>query len=157
MSLDNYNKAVALIEGNKTKGYFAGPRSGNLIKLAENTLGIQFSGMYRSFLEKYGAGSFGSQEIYGVISSDFENSSVPDAIWYTLTERKEIGLLPNLLVIYDTGAGELFCLDFNQSNKDNEPAVVSFVPGVSLEKQSYEKIADDFGDFLLDLVSREIN
>lgn len=156
MSLDNYDKAMALMEGNQEKGYFAGPRSAELIKLAENRLGLQFSGMYRNFLESYGAGNFGSQEIYGIISSDFENSSVPDAIWYTLTERKEVELPPNLLVIYDTGAGELFCLDFSQSNKDNEPAVVSFVPGVSLEKQSYEKIADDFGDFLLDLVSREI-
>lgn len=156
MSLGNYIKAIDLIEEHKTKGYFAGARSGELIKLAENRLGFQFSGMYRKFLESYGAGSFGSQEIYGVIGSDFENSSVPDAIWYTLIERKEVRLPANLLVIYDAGNGELFCLDFSQRNKDNEPAVISFVPGILLEKQSYEKIADDFGDFLLDLVSREI-
>lgn len=157
MSLKNYNEAVGIITKNQSKGYFAGPRSETLIKLAEQTLGFQFFGTYRHFLENYGAGNFGAQEIYGVISDDFENSSVPDAIWYTITERKEIGLPPNLLVIYDTGSGELFCLDFKQGSREKEPAVVSFVPGVDLGKQTYEKIADDFGDFLLDLVKREID
>jgi len=157
MGLENYNEAVGIITKNPSKGYFAGPRSEALIRLAEQTLGFQFFGTYRHFLANYGAGNFGAQEIYGVISDDFENSSVPDAIWYTITERKEIGLPLNLLVIYDTGNGEIFCLDFKQVNKENEPTVVSFVPGVDLEKQTYEKIADDFGDFLLDLVNQEID
>ncbi len=157
MSLENYNKAVDIMTKNQSKGYFAGPRSENVIRLAEQKLGVQFFGTYRCFLENYGAGNFGAQEIYGVISDDFENSSVPDAIWYTITERKEIGLPSNLMVIYDTGSGEIFCLDFNQINDANEPAVISFVPGVDLEKQTYEKIADDFGDLLLDLVNQEID
>ncbi len=38
------------------------------------------------YLKTFGAGNFGAQEIYGIINADFENSSVPDAIWYTLTE-----------------------------------------------------------------------
>ena len=61
---------------------------------------------------------------------DFENSSVPDAIWYTLTERRETNLPSNLLVIYDTGSDEFFCLDFNQYDYKGEPRVVSFLPGV---------------------------
>lgn len=61
----------------------------------------------------------------------------------------------NLLVIYDTGSEELFCLDFNQPN-GKEPRVVSFVPSIELEKQRYDVIANDFGDFLLDLVMQEV-
>lgn len=60
------------------------------------------------------------------------------------------------MVIYDTGSDELFCLDFNQLDYKGEPKVVSYVPGVELENQTYEIIANDFGDFLLDLVKQEI-
>lgn len=90
------------------------------------------------------------------MSLDFENSSVPDAIWYTLTERNEINLPNNFLIIYDTGSDELFCLDFNKSSETKEPKVVSFVPGIELESQTYEIIANDFGDFLLIFLKREI-
>lgn len=92
---------------------------------------------------------------FGINRTEF-NSSIPDAIWYTLTERKEANLPNNLLVIYDTGSEELFCLDFNTLDDKNEPRVVSFVPGMQLESQTYEIIANDFGDFLLDLVKEEL-
>ncbi|BBW97006.1 SMI1/KNR4 family protein [Geobacillus icigianus] len=118
-------------------------------------LGLKFIGSYLDFLLSFGAGNFGSQEIFGIISSDFENSSVPDAIWYTLTERREGNLPSNLLIIYDTGSDEVFCLDFNKID-NNEPKVVSFFLGVDLDNQKYEIIANDFGSFLLDLVKREL-
>ena len=124
--------------------------------MAEVKLGLTFTGLYLDYLQTFGAGNFGAQEIYGIINADFENSSVPDAIWYTLTERRETNLPSNLLVIYDTGSDELFCLDFNQLDNNGEPRVVSFLPGVRLESQTYEVIANDFGDFLLDLVKQEI-
>ncbi|SFL73543.1 SMI1-KNR4 cell-wall [Gracilibacillus orientalis] len=99
---------------------------------------------------------FGAQEVHGIISADFENSSVPDAIWYTLTERKEISLLNNLLIIYDTGSAEIFCLDFSQLDHKREPKVVSYIRGVESKNQTFETIANDFGEFLLDLVNQEI-
>lgn len=152
MSLENYNKALKIIENNKKMCHFAGPRSEKLLTFAEETLGIEFSPLYRDFLKRFGAGNFGSQEIYGVIDEDFENSSVPDAIWFTLTEREEGGFPSNLLVIYDNGE-ELFCLDNNKRNLYNEPAIVSYIPGQDLHLQLFETIAEDFGDFLLDLVN----
>lgn len=153
MSLETYQEAKTIILGNKEKGYFIGPRSDELITSAQERLGITFTGLYLDFLKSFGAGNFGSQEIYGIIGDDFENSSVPDAIWFTLTERNEINLPENLLVIYDTGMGQLLCLDFNQPI---EPTVVQFVPGVDLDKQTYEVVAKDFGDFLLELVNQEL-
>lgn len=58
-----------------------------------------------------------------------------------------------LVVIYEEGSGELFCLDFNSLNEEKEPIVISYVPGENNRNQKYEKIADDFGDFLLQLVN----
>ncbi|CEG25314.1 SMI1/KNR4 family protein [Bacillus sp. B-jedd] len=156
MSVETYQKAKQIIQTNEDLADFIGGRTNELIKLAEEKLGIKFTGLYLDYLQTFGAGNFGAQEVYGIINNNFENSSVPDAIWYTLTERKEINLPNNLFVIYDTGSDELFCLDFNQLDEKGEPKVVSFVPGIDLESQSYEIIANDFGDFLLDLVKQEV-
>lgn len=156
MSVETYQKAKEIIMNEEEIADFVGERTDELISLAEEKLGLKFAGLYLDYLKTFGAGNFGAQEIYGIIDADFENSSVPDAIWYTLTERKEIRLPDNLLVIYDTGSDELFCLDFNQRDDNGEPKVVSLVPGVDLESQTYEIIANDFGDFLLDLVKQEV-
>lgn len=78
------------------------------------------------------------------------NSSVPDAVWYTMVERKEVNLPKNLLVIYDANE-VLCCLDYNC----DEPCVVEFVPGIDISQQKYNIVAKNFGDFLLDLVSLE--
>lgn len=156
MSIETYEEAKHMILNNDDIADFVGGCTIDLINLAEEKLGLKFTGLYLDYLQTFSAGNFGAQEIYGIISADFENSSVPDTIWYTLSERKEINLPSNLLVIYDTGSDELFCLDFNQLDYKGEPKVVSYVPGVELENQTYEIIANDFGDFLLDLVKQEI-
>lgn len=156
MSVENYQKAKEIILNEEEIADFVGGRTDELISLAEEKLGLKFTGLYFDYLKTFGAGNFGAQEIYGIINADFENSSVPDAIWYTLIERREINLPDNLLVIYDTGSDEIFCLDYNHLDDNGEPKVVSFVPGVDLESQTYEIIANDFGDFLLDLVKQEV-
>lgn len=156
MSSEAYQQAKHIILTNEEMADFVGECSTELIKMAEEKIGLRFSGLYLDYLLTFGAGNFGTQEIYGIINNDFEHSSVPDAIWYTLTERREINLPKNLLVIYDTGSDELFCLDFNKQDINGEPEVVSFVPGVELKYQEYNVVANDFGDFLLDLVNQEL-
>ncbi|WLR44458.1 SMI1/KNR4 family protein (plasmid) [Bacillus carboniphilus] len=154
--MNSYKKAKKIILNDEDLSDFVGSRSEELIEKAEKVLNISITGSYRDFLLSFGAGNYGSQEIYGVIDDDFENSSVPDAIWYTLSERKECNLPENLLVIYDTGSGDLFCLDFDKKNLENEPEVISFVPGVDLNKQKYEVIAPTFGQFLLEIINQEL-
>ena len=155
MSVENYQKAKEIILSEEEIADFVGGHTDELISLAEEILGLKFTGFYLDYLKTFGAGNFGAQEIYGIINANFENSSVPDAIWFTL-ERREINLPNNLLVIYDTGSDEIFCLDYNQLDDNGEPKVLSFVAGVDLESQTYEIIANDFGDFLLDLVKLEV-
>jgi antitoxin YobK len=58
----------------------------------------------------------------------------------------------NLLIIYHTGGAEMFCLDFRKA----EPKVVSYTIGVSSEHQTYEVIANDFGEFLLQRINFEL-
>lgn len=157
MSEKTYQKAKKIILENKGLAHFAGKKPIRYIEKAESMLDLKISGSYLDFLQTFGAGNFGSKEVFGIIDDDFENSSVPDAIWYTLTLRKSVNLPPNYLVIYEVGDGDVFCLDFNNQDKKNEPKVIVLDPGFALENQSIELIADDFGDFLLELVEAELD
>lgn len=157
MSEKTYQKAKKIILKNKDIADFDGKKPNEYIEKAESMLDLKFSGSYLDFLQTFGAGNFGSEEVFGIIDDDFENSSVPDAIWYTLTLRKSVNLPSNYLVIYDTGSGDVFCLDFGNQDKKSEPRVIALDPGYALENQSIELIADDFGDFLLELVEAELD
>jgi len=157
MSIQDYNSAVELLQQNEELCDFVGQCSDQLVKKAEGKLNVIFPQTYRKFLLNYGAGNFGSEEIYGIVKEDFDNSGIPDAIWYTLKQRKEVNLPSNLVIIYYTGGEEMFCLDFNKLGKHQEPAVVSYVIGVGLEYQTYEMIANDFGEFLLQRAKTELN
>ena len=157
MSFENYKRALEIINENSDIFFSVGKRSNELVLKAENVLGFRLSNQYKDFVLRFGAGNFGAEEFYGLIDDDFEDSSTPDAVWMTLRERQEGNLPANLVIIYHTGAEEMFCLDFNNLNSDGEPKVISFVIGVDVEYQTYEVIANDFGDFLLDMISQELD
>ncbi|WP_283696797.1 SMI1/KNR4 family protein [Clostridium perfringens] len=154
MSYKDYKKAVELIEKNKEGLYKSDGASIEAINLAEEMLDLKFSNLYREFLLSFGALSFNGEEIFGIVSSeDLTIKGEPNGIWLTLKERESSNLPNNLIVIYNTGYSELLCLDYNNVNKENEPRVVLFVPGVDLEYQTYEVISYDLGSFLLDRVN----
>jgi hypothetical protein len=110
MALADYEIAAALIRSHPDLADFAGPRDEELVRAAEEALGVRFPPSYRRFLREYGAGSFGGQEIYGVIDADFESSGVPDAVWNTLGLRHDGDIPPDLVVVYATGDGERLCV-----------------------------------------------
>jgi len=153
----DYDQAVALMSQHWGMQDFVGPRPEPLVKAAEDRLGVRFPPSYRRFLIEHGAGSFGSSEVYGVIGTSFDQSSVPDGIWYTLSERKESNLPSTMVVIFNDGSGDLFCIDSAASRPDGEAPVVRFQPGIPVPTQRPEVIARDFGSFLLDVVRREIS
>ena len=98
MSMHDYEIARALMAEHHAWCDFEGPRSEELVALAESKLDLTFPPTYRRFLLEYGTGTFGTAEFYGVIHDKFENSAAPDAIWYTLSERRQ-GRLPRNLVV----------------------------------------------------------
>ena len=154
MGMTEYEKARELITSNATKAHFAGTRPETLIQTAEVVLSLRFSPSYRAFLRDFGAGNFGSFEVYGVIDDDFENSSVPDAIWFTLSERREADLPSELLVIGDAGTGELYCL--RTAKDDAEGCIILLDPGSPAPLDQCERISEDFGCYLLKHVERQL-
>ena len=155
MSIETYHMAVSLINRYPLLGRFVGPRSELLIQAAEKTIGITFPNTYRRFLLEYGAGNFGSSEIYGIIDEDFMNSGIPDSVWYTMKLRSDFSLPNHLFVIHDVGNGEMVGLNFAKIANDETPVVVFTFESI-LQKDVLEQVAIDFGDFFLELVELQI-
>lgn len=156
MSIESYNKAKEIIEANEELVDDFGEMQESLITKAQKELGVDFPDEYKYFLSDFGALTFGSIEIYGVFKEDFENSGVPDAVWATLNERKLVNMPQYLVVIYNTGMGELLCLNFRDLNDNQEPKVTSYFAGFDESAQKHEVLYESFGDFILDMVKEEI-
>jgi len=88
----HYDEAVILMHRHEELMKFVGERSDELIHLGELTLGVQFPPTYKRFSKEFGAGSFDIYTYFGLIDEDFSHSGIPDAIWYTLTERIDSSL-----------------------------------------------------------------
>jgi SMI1-KNR4 cell-wall len=151
VSMDDYECAVALIDKHGEAADFAGPRPPGLIDRAERAVDVLFPPTYRRFLVEYGAGSIGGTEIYGVIDADFENSSIPDAVWHNLTMRRD-GYGEGLFSFHAVGDGEEYCLDTSRLRPDGEMPVV----GVYVGSDERREIAADFGRAFLMLLREEL-
>jgi hypothetical protein len=151
--MDAYERAVALMAEHDDEADFVGSRPPDLIAAAEQAIGFRFPPTYRRFVSEYGAGSFGSTEVYGVITEDWERSSAPDAVWLYLDERRDRSS-GGLFAFYDAGNGERFCLDPESADADGEMRVVAAHLGDAAEA---EVIAPDFGAALLMLIEQELD
>jgi hypothetical protein len=109
VGLADVDQALDLINSYKGRKRFVGVRQRALIEEAEAALGVRFPPSYRRFLESLGAGSIRGREIYGVIDSNFRDSTIPDGIWLTLMERQHSRLPEALVIVYSTG--ERLCCD----------------------------------------------
>lgn len=155
MSMKDYETAKELTKEVRGISTFIGPKPNALITLAEDHLGIKFPEIYRRFLLEFGAGGLGSFEIYGVVRADFENSGIPDVVWFTLRQRNETNLPLFLLPVSELGDGELFCLDL-RIQEGGEASVIGFTSGFTSPHQNFDIVAEDFGKFFLDLVEFEL-
>lgn len=153
MGMKDLEEALRLIEENEELADFVGPRDAALVDKAERTLGVRFPPSYRRFLLELGAGNFGAFEVYGVIDEDWDESSVPDGIWYTMNERQESDLPDHLLVIASAGDGPLYCLRLGD---EKEPPVIFYSAGLDEDEQEREIAAENFGAFLLEGVRDEL-
>ena len=151
MSFINFEKALDLAK--KCKGYrVTGGKDEIIIKKAEIMLGFKLSRQNSEFYKRAGYLSFFGTEIYGMITDDFSGTVVGNAVAYSLNEREEYKLPKNLLAIYFFGFDGFWgFLDYSQLNEEGEPPVVmAYYNGT--EYVITDKIAEDLGDFILELV-----
>lgn len=156
MGLGDLGAALRLVAEHRDRAHFMDGQPEEVVARAEQALGVSFPPSYREFVRELGAGDIAGAEFYGVTSGEFESSSVPNGIWFTLQERADSGLPQPLVVIYSVGEGTLFALDTAQRDDDDESPVVAWVPGVSRSEDQLETIAPDFGTFFRETVGQAL-
>ena len=155
MSYQNFEKALELAK--QCKFYtIKGERADAVIVKAEELFGIKFSKQNYEFLKSVGYLSFWGNEFYGICKDNFSGSYTGCSVEATLQDRKEYSLPKKWLVIYDFDDGYMGYLDYSQLNEDGEPPVIMAIYN-GQEYVVVEKVADDFGDFLLSLVEQQLS
>lgn len=145
MSQTDLLEAFRLIDQNEDLADFEGPKPPALVRKAEEALGVALPESYRQFLERYGCGDIAGVEFYGLIGSDFENSSVPDAIWLTLREREDSALPGHFVIVHMEGDGTYSVLDCSAEGPDQP--VLARPPGASPDDE-LAVLAEDYSVFL---------
>ena len=149
--MSQLSDAFEIIDSHPDLADFEGPPDDGLLDEAETALGQPIVGDYRAFVSRYGAGNFGSQEIYGIFTREFLPPGPPEAVGITLDAR-EHGLPAGMIVIYDGGDGTQLALDERDTGQD--PPVTRIALGMSPD--AWEPAYGGFGEFLLDVVTREV-
>ncbi len=153
MSMNDLERALALVAAHPEEASFVGERSEILVRAAEKALGLKLPPTYRRFVAALGAGSFGAAEIYGVIDIDFEKSSVPDAVWATLRAREDHDL-PADLVVVGQEDDTVLCLQIKPAAA--EGPVLEINAGEDPDRVGTHVRADDFGAYLLSRIEEEL-
>ena len=106
---------------------------------------FKFPPSYRKFLGDFGFCNINGLEIYGIIDSNFVNSTVPNGIWLTISERSE-GNIGNNSVIIGASEDEGWII-IDTAVRDTEGE--SPVQVLSLDASNREILANSFGEYLL--------
>ncbi len=153
MSYENFVKALELAKDCKNY-HDSGGRTETVVSKAEELFGTKFSRQIREFYKRLGYLSFYGNEIYG-IWEDFSGSGGIGSITTALADRKDYNLPKEWLPIYFYDDGYMGYLDYSQLNDEGEPPVIMAIYNGD-EFVVVERIADDFGDFLLELVEWQL-
>ena len=154
MSYSNYEKAMELAP--QCKFYTtAGGKNEEEIKKAEELLGVKFSAQLTDLYKKYGYLSFFGTEIFGIEPFDTSGELEGNSVAYALNDRFEYGLPNEWIPIFNCGDGSMVYLDYSTLNGDNEPRVILGAYN-GLEYTVVDTLSEDFGDFMLELVTESL-
>ncbi|NLB62132.1 MAG: SMI1/KNR4 family protein [Clostridiales bacterium] len=155
MSYQNFEKATELAK--QCDGCFAGNGKPNtIISKASELLNIKFSRQNYKYFNEFGYLGFFGVEIFGIVKDTFSGSPETNCVETALVDRQDFNLPKDWLPIYFFDDGYMGYLDYSQLNKDGEPPVIMAI--YNGEKYIVvEKVADDLGDFLLQLVEDQLS
>ena len=155
MSYNNFKKAMKLA---REIEYYnnAGKQSKELLNKVEKAYGLKLSPQHYEYLYEYGYIMFFGTEFYGIYKDAFEGIYAGNAIIATLQDRQEFNLPKYWIPIYDYSDGEVAYLNYSLLNENGEPAIIIGLYNGE-EYVMIEQIAEDLGDFFLQIVEEQIN
>lgn len=128
-----------------------------LLNLCIKTLSITIPVSYKAFLSNLGYFSKAGFEVYGIVDEDYIDSSIPDVIWFNLSNRKEFNQPNHILCISDIGDGSYYALDLSQMNDQCECPVVVWPVGGYDATPTLEIVAPSFGDWFKEMIEIQLN
>jgi hypothetical protein len=145
-----FDELAEMLERSPSKSLGRGVAEAD-INTASARLGVNLTGSYRLFLQRFGWGGIGSIELFG-LGADAPPYLSLTAM--TLSEREEASpALPvHLIPLMNDGGGNLYCLD---SRMEDQPPVV-FWDHTAGEQQEPVPVAPDFLVWLAERVAREL-
>jgi len=154
MSYQNFEKALELAK--QCDDYFTHePKTEDVIEFVEKQIDIKFSTQNKTFYKLLGYLSFFGVEIYGIYPDGDLKILAGNSFASILYDRKHYNLPKEWLPIYFFDDGYYGYLDYSKLNEDGEPPVIMAIHN-SKEFVVVERVADDFGDFLLGLVENQL-
>ena len=155
MLVENYDE-LAELWSKHPDAIFAqhGPVAESIIQSAEAYLGTRFPESYRTFLERYGAGTFCGQDFLGLSGKDFADQLPSNTIWISKSAHHDGGLPERYLCVmafgYD-GGHAVIDLRLGEGGKiyewfpaygvnEDEPIANSFLQLLCQETEEFLKI-----------------
>ncbi|NKL63758.1 SMI1/KNR4 family protein [Rhizobium leguminosarum] len=82
------------------------------IERAEQRLGFPFSTSYKWFINRYGGGEIGGEEIYSIYGLDFDTANGGDIVYQYIVGQRN-GLLPkDKIAVSETDYGEVYFFNY---------------------------------------------
>ena len=149
MSYVNFKEAMELAK--KCDFYGAGKGvSDEIIKKAEEELGIVFSRELYEYLREYSYIVFFGYDFYGIIEVDSSGMCQGSMVETAISDRKNYGLPLKWIPILFLDDGYTAYLDYDNLNSEGEPRVIEGIyMGDKFEMTAV--LAEDFGDYILQL------
>lgn len=155
MSYSNYKKALTL--ATKCNNYeIISNVQEKIIREAEDLLSITFSKQHYDFYKDIGILSFYGSEFYGMSNRELKGLPGSNAILLAMADRKEYNLNEKWVPIYFFDEGNMAYFNYNKLNEEGEPEIIN----AYYNGKDYiivEKLADDLGDFLLQIVQEQLS
>ena len=141
-------KAADIIDANYDLANFVGAVPFEEVWVAESDLGVRFPELLSRVLATLRRGIVRRKTCIRAWRA--RPTSLPNVVWATEALRTSDDFFPaDLVVIQDTGEGDILCLATSRLNDDNECPVVQWIPEMSFEEQTFEVINSTFAHFLL--------
>lgn len=142
------DEILKIINANIADIRVSGSKPANWIIKAESMLECKLPKSYKFFLEKWGVLRFDGNEYYGIVKDDFENSGIPDVVWFNLRRRFQDNFPKNLIIFKDNlDSSEYLCLDVSKMDDDGECPVVVWD---NVNKEIEQTLDANFGNILLE-------
>ncbi|MBY8881582.1 SMI1/KNR4 family protein [Actinacidiphila acidipaludis] len=148
-------RLIELVRGNDDIANHGDGCDVGAMAAAEGDLGVAFPPSYRRLIKEFGTWDIAGEEFLGVYQTPAMGSKLLGSVAETLDARSQYGMPSDLIVVMFDGMGGLIVLDSSCVDQMGEYPVLVWNPGI-VNRESMERLANDFGSFAFALCQRAV-